>query len=174
MYLFLINLNLKISLSLYYKFKSYLTGQVKIKNEIIKIKTAAALDFIDVTDKIQQKIKKAGIKNGSVNIQSLHTTMAVIVNEAEPLLIMDMKKLLKKLAPRTYQYMHDNFKVRTVHMHADENKNGHSHVGAMYLPTSTILNVSNSKLQLGQWQRIFAVELDCSRSRKIALQIIGK
>ena len=147
---------------------------MKIKNEIIKIKTAAALDFIDVTDKIQQKIKKAGIKNGIVNIQSLHTTMAVIVNEAEPLLIMDMKKLLKKLAPRTYQYMHDNFKVRTVHMHADENKNGHSHVGAMYLPTSTILNVSNNKLQLGQWQRIFAVELDCSRPREIALQIIGK
>ena len=147
---------------------------MKIKNEVIKLKTATTLDFIDITDKIQRKIKKAGVKNGVINIQSLHTTMAVIVNEAEPLLILDMKKLLKKLAPRTYQYMHDNFKVRTVHMHADENKNGHSHVGAMYLPTSTILNVSNNKLQLGQWQRIFAVELDCSRPREIALQIIGK
>lgn len=147
---------------------------MKIKNAVIKMKTAATLDFIDITDKIQQKIKKAGVKNGVINIQSLHTTMAVIVNEAEPLLIMDMKKLLKKLAPRTYKYMHDNFKIRTVHMHADENKNGHSHIQAMYLPTSTILNVSDNKLQLGQWQRVFAIELDCSRQRKIALQIIGK
>jgi len=98
----------------------------------------------------------------------------VIVNEAEPLLIMDMKKLLKKLAPRTYKYMHDNFKIRTVHMHPNESKNGHSHVKAMYLPTSTMLNVSNSKLQLGEWQRIFAIELDDSRKRQIALQIIGE
>jgi secondary thiamine-phosphate synthase enzyme len=147
---------------------------MKIKNHILKLTTTTTLDFIDITDKVQQKIKKAGIKNGIINIQSLHTTMAVVVNEAEPLLIMDLKKLLKKLAPRTYGYMHDNFKIRTVHMHVDENKNGHSHGKALYLPTSTILNISGNKLQLGQWQRIFAVELDESRPRQIALQIIGK
>jgi secondary thiamine-phosphate synthase enzyme len=147
---------------------------MKIINQIIKLKTATTLDFIDITDKIQKKIKEAGIKNGMVNIQSMHTTMAVIVNEAEPLLIGDMKKTLEKLAPRTYKYMHDNFKVRTVHMHPDESVNGHSHVKAMYLPTSTFINVIKNKLQLGEWQRIFAVELDESRPRQIALQIIGK
>jgi len=147
---------------------------MKIKNEIIKLKTAATLDFIDVTDKIQQKIKKAGIKSGVINIQSLHTTMAVIVNEAEPLLIEDMKKLLEKLAPRTYKYMHDNFEIRTVNMCDGECKNGHSHGKAIHLPTSTTMNILKSKLQLGKWQRIFAVELDRSRQRQIALQIIGK
>jgi secondary thiamine-phosphate synthase enzyme len=147
---------------------------MKIINEIIKLKTATTLDFIDITDKIQKKIKKAGIKNGVINIQSLHTTMAVIVNEAEPLLIEDMKKILEKLAPRTYKYMHDNFKIRTVHMHPNESVNGHSHVKALHLPTSTYINVTKNKLQLGEWQRIFAVELDASRPRQIALQIIGE
>lgn len=147
---------------------------MKIINEIIKLKTATTLDFIDITDKIQKKIKKAGIKDGIINIQSLHTTMAVIVNEAEPLLISDMKKVLEKIAPRTYKYMHDNFKIRTVHMHPDESVNGHSHVKAMYLPTSTFLNVIKSELQLGEWQRIFAIELDDSRPRQIALQIMGE
>jgi secondary thiamine-phosphate synthase enzyme len=147
---------------------------MRVINHIIKLKTTATMDFIDVTEKVQKKIKKAGIKNGIINIQSLHTTMAVIVNEAEPLLISDLKALLKKFAPRTYKYMHDNFKVRTVHMHKNESKNGHSHAKAMYLPTSTMLNVSESKLQIGEWQRIFAVELDSSRDRKIALQIMGE
>lgn len=147
---------------------------MKVINHIIKLKTTATMDFIDITEKVQKKIKRAGIKNGIINIQSLHTTMAVIVNEAEPLLIMDLKKLLEKLAPRTYKYMHDNFKVRTVHMHKNESRNGHSHAKAMHLPTSTMLNVSNNKLQIGQWQRIFAVELDESRDRQIALQIIGE
>jgi thiamine phosphate synthase YjbQ (UPF0047 family) len=59
-------------------------------------------------------------------------------------------------------------------MHKYENKNGHSHGKALHLPTSTMLNISGNKLQLGEWQRIFAVELDESRPRQIALQIIGK
>lgn len=147
---------------------------MKIINHIIKLKTATTLDFIDVTDKIQKKIKAAGIKDGVINIQSLHTTMAVIVNEAEPLLIEDMKKLLEKMAPRTYKYMHDNFDVRTVNMCDGECANGHSHNKALHLPTSTMMNVIGSKLQLGTWQRIFAIELDRSRSRQIALQIMGE
>lgn len=147
---------------------------MKIINHVIKLKTAATLDFIDVTDKIQKKIKEAGIKDGVINIQSLHTTMAVIVNESEPLLIEDMKKLLEKMAPRTYKYMHDNFDVRTVNMCDDECANGHSHNKALHLPTSTMMNVIGNKLQLGTWQRVFAIELDRSRSRQIALQIMGE
>jgi len=147
---------------------------MKIINHVLKLKTAATLDFIDITDKIQQKIKEAGIKNGVINIQSLHTTMAIIVNEAEPLLIADMKVLLEKLAPRTYKYMHDNFEIRTVNMCDGECANGHAHNKSIHLPTSTMLNILGNKLQIGQWQRVFAIELDRSRSREIALQIIGK
>lgn len=146
---------------------------MKIINHIIDLKTAATLDFIDLTEKIQEKIKESGIKDGVINIQSLHTTMAVVVNEAEPLLIEDMKKLLEKLAPRTYQYMHDNFEVRTVNMCDGECANGHAHNKALHLPTSTMLNVFKSGLQIGQWQRVFAIELDRSRPRKVALQIMG-
>ena len=147
---------------------------MRIINEIIKLKTATTLDFIDITDKIQKIIKKTKIRKGVINIQSMHTTMAVIVNEAEPLLIEDMKKLLEKLAPRTYEYMHDNFEIRTVNMCDGECANGHSHNKALHLPTSTMMNIIKNGLQLGRWQRIFAIELDRSRPRQIALQIIGE
>ena len=147
---------------------------MKIINHILNLKTAATLDFIDVTEKIQKIIRGSGIKKGVINIQSLHTTMAIIVNEAEPLLIADMKKILEKLAPRTYRYAHDNFEIRTVNMCDGECANGHAHNKALHLPTSTMINVLDNQLQLGQWQKIFAVELDRSRSRQIALQIIGE
>jgi secondary thiamine-phosphate synthase enzyme len=146
---------------------------LKIINHTISLKTAASLDFIDITGKIQDKIRKSGITEGIINIQSLHTTLSIVVNEAEPLLIMDMKRLLEKLAPRTAKYLHDNFKIRTVHMHPNESKNGHAHNKALHLPTSAMLNITKNQLQLGEWQRIFAVELDDSRPRRIALQIIG-
>ncbi|MFZ2300044.1 MAG: secondary thiamine-phosphate synthase enzyme YjbQ [Candidatus Moraniibacteriota bacterium] len=147
---------------------------MKIVNHIIELTTSATMDFIDITDKVQRKIKASKIKNGVINIQSLHTTLAVIVNEAEPLLIEDMKVLLEKLAPRTYKYMHDNFKIRTVNMNANEPVNGHSHNKALHLPTSTMLNVIGNSLQLGTWQRVFVIELCSSRPRKVALQIIGE
>ncbi|MDD5490002.1 MAG: secondary thiamine-phosphate synthase enzyme YjbQ [Candidatus Moranbacteria bacterium] len=147
---------------------------MKIINHLIKLKTATTLDFIDITDKIKTKLKKAGIKRGVINIQSLHTTMAVLVQEAEPLMISDLKKVLDKIAPRTVKYMHDNFEIRTVNMNPNEPINGHSHCKAAFLPTSCYLNIMKGDLQLGKWQRIFAVELDNARPRQIALQIIGE
>ena len=147
---------------------------MKIVNEIIKLKTAATLEFIDITDKIQNVLKEAGVEKGIVNIQSLHTTMAVIVNEAEPLLIGDMKKTLERIASQKAQYKHDDFTIRTVNMCDGECQNGHSHCKAICLSISQMLNVLDSQLQLGQWQRVFVIELDRARPRKVALQIIGE
>jgi len=147
---------------------------MKIINHVLSLTTNATLDFIDVTDKVKKIIKEKGIKDGVINVQSMHTTMAVIIQEAEPLLIGDLKKTLEKVAPRTMEYMHDNFEIRTVNMNPNEPINGHSHCKAVFLTPGVFLNIVKSKLQLGKWQRIFAVELDDSRPRQIALQIIGK
>lgn len=147
---------------------------MKVIKYAIDLKTAATLDFIDVTEKIQKKIKEAGVTGGIINIQSLHTTMAVLVNEAEPLLISDLKNSLEKLAPQASQYAHDNFKIRTVNMCAGECDNGHAHNKAVHLPTSVMLNIVNSGLDLGQWQRVFAIELDRPRERQVSLVIIGE
>lgn len=147
---------------------------MKIKNHIIKLATKATLEFIDITDDILSAIKENGIINGIINIQSLHTTMAIIVNEAEPLLIGDMKKMLERLAPEKIEYDHDNFEIRTVNMCDGECQNGHSHCKALLLSPSHMLNIVDSKLQFGRWQRVFALELDRARPRQVALQIIGE
>lgn len=147
---------------------------MRIINHVLSLTTNATLDFIDVTDKVKKVIREKGIKDGIINVQSMHTTMAVIIQEAEPLLLGDLKKTLEKVAPRTMEYMHDNFDIRTVNMNPNEPMNGHSHCKAVFLTPGVFLNIVKSKLQLGRWQRIFAVELDDSRPRQIALQIIGK
>ena len=147
---------------------------MKAANHIVKLTTNAVFDFIDITEKIKKVVKINGVKSGIINVQSMHTTMAVIIQEAEPLLLGDLKKVLEKVAPRTTSYMHDNFKVRTVNMHENEPKNGHSHCKAMFLTPGVFLNIVDSKIQLGEWQRIFAVELDDSRERKVSLQTIGE
>lgn len=144
-----------------------------IKNHTISIQSSESLEFIDITDEINTAIKEHGPKDGIVNVQSLHTTVAVLVNENEPLLIEDMKAMLERLAPSNGEYQHDNFEIRTVNMCEGECDNGHSHCKAIHLSPAQIINIVDGVLQLGQWQRVFALELDRARPRKIALQMIG-
>ncbi len=148
---------------------------MKIKNKTLSYKTKEELDFIDITDEVITFIKETGIKNGIINIQTKHTTTAIVVNENEPLLIEDIKDNLRKLAPKgSIQYRHDNFEIRTVNMCDGECANGHSHCKAIYLPTNVSLNIISGKIEFGLWQRIFLYELDRARERNVSLIIIGE
>ncbi len=147
---------------------------MKIKNKTIKIDTKKCLEFFDLTDEIDDFIKESGIKNGLVNVQTMHTTAMIIMNENEPLLLDDIRDNLMELAPVDHEYNHDNFDVRTVNMCDDECANGHSHCKAIYLTPSNTINLIGGNLQLGTWQRILFVELDRARPRKIQVQIMGE
>ncbi len=147
---------------------------MKVKNKIFEIKTEKEFDFIDFTDKLKKFVKESKIKNGLINVQTRHTTAMLLLNENEPLLIKDMKKHLAKISPKSLKYNHDNFKIRTVNMCAGECANGHSHCKALLMPANITLNLIKSKLQVGMWQRIFLLELDRKRKRKVQIQIMGK
>jgi secondary thiamine-phosphate synthase enzyme len=136
--------------------------------------TKDLFDFIDLTDQIKDFLKGTNIKNGLVNVQCLHTSAALIVNENEPLLIEDIKDNLSRIAPQDIDYNHDDFDRRTVNMCPDECVNGHSHCKSIHLLPSSTLNFKEGELQLGQWQRILLVELDHSRPRTVQVQIIGE
>ena len=144
------------------------------KNKTIEIKSKEQFDIVDLTDEIASFVRENEIKNGLVNIQSLHTTAVVLVQENEPLLLEDIKKSLERIAPQNIDYNHDDFGRRTVNMCDDECRNGHSHCKAVCLPTSITLNLIDNKLQLGTWQRIMFIELDRARDRKIQVQILGE
>jgi thiamine phosphate synthase YjbQ (UPF0047 family) len=38
---------------------------------------------------------------------------------------------------------------------------------------SETIPIIDGKIMLGVWQRIFAIELDCCRPRKVIVQVIG-
>jgi secondary thiamine-phosphate synthase enzyme len=131
-------------------------------------------EFIDVTDRVQGFITDAGVRVGVINVQTLHTTTGIVVNEHEPLLLGDFETILEEAAPRDRRYGHDDFLVRTVNLTEAERPNGHSHCRALFLPSSACLNVFKGRLVLGQWQRVFFVELDGPREREISLLGYGE
>ncbi|MDQ3070596.1 MAG: secondary thiamine-phosphate synthase enzyme YjbQ [Acidobacteriota bacterium] len=139
----------------------------------IRVVTERAMEFIDITERVEAAAVEAGIRAGLVNIQSQHTTTAIVVNEHEPLLLTDFDALLDRTAPRNVPYRHDDMDVRTVNLAPGERANGHAHCRALLLPSSALLNVAEGRLQLGRWQRVFLVELDGPRARDVSLLVFG-
>ena len=138
----------------------------------IRLRTSECLQFVDITDEVAKIVSRAGVGHGWVNIQTKHTTTAIIVNENEPLLHQDLRRMLEHLAPRSAQYEHNDFS-RRIDIPPDEPANGHSHCKALFLPISVCVNVADGLLQLGRWQRIFLVELDESRDRGVSVMVMG-
>jgi len=147
---------------------------MKISRRTLEFQTKGEFDFIDFTDEVKKIIDTGRIKNGLVNIQTMHTTAPLFLNENEPLLLEDFKNHLSKISPKDAIYNHNDFTRRTVNMCDGECHNGHSHCEALHFPSNLVLNIIDGKIQLGQWQRIFLMELDRSRPRKVQIQAMGE
>jgi secondary thiamine-phosphate synthase enzyme len=144
------------------------------RHTTIRITTDHPTQFIDLTGRLEALVAEAGIRSGFVNVQTLHTTTAIVVNELEPLLLSDFVTLLEHAAPRHAGYRHDDDTARTVNVTPGERTNGHSHCRALLLGPSVCLNVIDGRLMLGRWQRVFMAELDGPRAREISVLILGE
>tara|TARA_A100001037_G_scaffold306712_1_gene354413 strand:+ start:22662 stop:23111 length:450 start_codon:yes stop_codon:yes gene_type:complete len=148
---------------------------LKTSHHYLKISTSEAPKFYDITAHIESIISKANFESGIVVVFSKHTTAGILIQEHEPLLLEDLTNLLQDISPKDKEYNHNNFAIRTVHMHEDECPNGHSHCQHILIGTSETIPVIDNSLSLGKWQRIFLVELDeeFPSEREIIVQLIG-
>lgn len=144
-----------------------------ISTEVLKIQTTKAPEFIDITDEVIKFVEGREIDSGALVIYSRHTTAAVRINENETLLKKDMAEFLNQVAPEDDYYRHNDFSVRTENMTEDEVPNGHAHCQSLGLGASETIPVIDGELQLGNWQRVFLIELDHARQREVILQVLG-
>lgn len=136
--------------------------------------------FTDLTDTIQGYASRWN-KSGVVNVFSPHTTLAIWLTENEVLHHADIRFFLDAMTPVTKspeglhkntKYMHDMISLRS-DVPEEERINGHSHVRYMFFNSSETVPVDEGRLMLGDWKKIFAVELDPVRKRKIICSFIG-
>jgi secondary thiamine-phosphate synthase enzyme len=141
--------------------------------EAIEFETTAAPEFIDITDDVERIVEASGIVFGQVAVFSQHTTAAIKINEHEPLLLRDLARTLRNFAPPNAYYEHNDFSRRTVNMNPDECANGHAHVQHLFLSASETIPVVDRRITLGAWQRIFLIELDHPRLRRVLVNVMG-
>ena len=151
-------------------------GEATLKTSVftLKVATGSSPAFFDITDDVTEYVRLSGTRNGFTLVFSKHTTASITIQENEPLLITDMCSTLERFAPQNSHYRHNDFDVRTVHMHEDECPNGHSHCQHLVLGTSETIPVIDGYLALGEFQRIFVVELDPEKvTRQVIVQVMG-
>ena len=149
----------------------YKSESNKSSTSALHFDTEETNQFCDFTEAVLEIISKSGIKHGSVTLFTPHTTTAVVINESETGYINDFKKKIEQLVPSDAYYEHDDWDLRTENMQEDEHVNGRSHVRGTIIGSSGVtLPIINSELIIGRWQRLFFVELDCSRSRRLFVQ----
>lgn len=137
-------------------------------SEVLRLDSSAPTQLVDITERVGQVVREAGVRNGIAQVMTLHTTAAVRLGEAEPGLFQDLADFLHRLAPVGAGYRHDRTPV-------DGRKNAHSHLAAFLLGASEGVAVRDGKLLLGTWQRIFFVELDGPRpAREVVVSVVGE
>ena len=145
---------------------------VRACRDLVHIRTEEALQFVDVTELVAERVRRAGVAEGLVTVQSRHSTAAIVVNENEPLLLADFADLLEGWAPQERRYRHNDLAARGP-VDPEEKPNGHAHARALLLGTSVCLVVADGRIDLGRWQSIFLVELDGPRPRTLSVQVLG-
>ena len=145
--------------------------------KVIKIKTDKLLT--DITDQVSTLSKSWG-QSGLVNIFSKHTTFCIWCTENEILHKTDVRFFLDKVAPRwkspegdhqNIKYLHDLISLRN-ETPQDERINGHSHIRSMFFNSSETIPIEEGQLILGDWKRVFGIELDPVRPREIVCTFI--
>lgn len=145
---------------------------MKFLSQTFSIRTEKGPQFIDITDQIEEAACQLGVSNGFAVVFSKHTTAAIRINENEPALLGDMEKMLEQIAPSRAEYKHNEF----VHALSDngERPNAHAHCQHLLLGASENVPIVDGRLIVGQWQRIFLVELDHGREREVVIQLVGE
>jgi secondary thiamine-phosphate synthase enzyme len=107
-------------------------------------------------------------RDGLAVVSSLHTTLALFINEFQGALLDDIRTFLEESVVRDRYYKHND----PAHSDCDRS-NADAHLRAMLLGHSLALPVRDGELLLGTYQSVILAELDGPPDRSLQLQILG-
>jgi secondary thiamine-phosphate synthase enzyme len=144
------------------------SGPLFVHSESFTLDTRERLELHDLTDRVMATVRDLPIREGTVNIFSMHTTCTIFINEVQKALTSDIKKFLEQAVDSADAWMHNDPRFSEC-----DRGNADSHLRALLLGHTLTLQVSGGEVVLGQWQRILFAELDGPRPRTVRLQVMG-
>ena len=141
---------------------------LKIFNAVVEFITTKRMELLNITERIQSMLSTGPVCNGIVHVQSLHTTTALFINEWQEALVEDMKEQLNQMVSQQGAWRHNDPQYSDC-----DRQNADSHLRGMIMGQSLSVQVRDSALVLGTWQRIFYAEFDGQRSKRVIVKVLG-
>ncbi len=138
-------------------------------HQLFSLASQQGFQCLAITTQVRDFVRQHGGRDGAVVVSSQHTTTAVIINEMEERLLLDLEQWLHQIAPAAGPWKHNDLHLRP-NIPADEPRNAHAHLQALLLGNQVIVSVSKGALVLGTYQDVIVVELDGPRQRQVSLQ----
>lgn len=137
---------------------------MKAYTKYLYFNTSKRMEFINITQEVNQAITESGVKEGFCHVNAMHITSGVYINDAEQGLIQDIQKWLEKIAPFKKDYKH--------HMTGEDNAD--AHLKRMIVGHEVTIPVTNGAADFGPWEEVYYAEFDGQRKKRVIIKIIGK
>lgn len=139
---------------------------VRIQAFDISFSTRGETEIVDLTGRVEDCVRRAGVKQGHVLVFCPASTVGITTVEYEPGLVKDLEEAFEKLVPRRGDYHHEE----TWH-----DGNGYAHVRASLLGQDRVFPIRDGKLHRGTWQQVIFIDFDNRpRQRTVMLQVVGE
>ena len=138
---------------------------MQVQHEKFEVRTNGKGTY-EITDEVQARIDKSGVRNGIATIFVQHTSCSLTTMEnAAPAARRDVERFFEQLVPEDADYEHD-----------DEGPDDMpSHIRMVLTRTSESVPIVDGKMQLGTWQGIFLFEHRREpQRRRILVSVIGE
>ena len=143
-------------------------GTARSFSQTIEVTTNERTELINLTAEIRRFVETAGVKDGYVQVSSLHTTAGLIINEWQDALLTDVRQMIEGIVPREKYYKHNDPEFSDCDRH-----NADSHLRMVVFGHSLTIPISEGDLVLGRWQSVIMTEFDGPNQRKLFLQAFG-
>jgi len=139
---------------------------MRVNHDQLELRTNSK-GLYEITDDVQSKIDRSGVRNGTVTVFVQHTSCSIVIMEnADPTARDDLEEFFNRLVPEDADYFR----------HGSEGSDDMpSHIRMVLTRTSETVPVVDGKMQLGTWQGIFLFEhRRAPHRRKIFVTIMGE
>ena len=138
---------------------------MKSHTEYLHFNTKNKIEFVNITDQVQDAITKSGIQEGIALINPMHITSSVYINDAESGLINDYQQWLKKLAPMDVDLYKHNLTGED---------NAYAHLWRTIMGRESVVAITKGKQDFGTWEQIYYAEFDGQRKKRVLVKILGE
>jgi len=143
---------------------------MKIKLEKLELQTRKDGELIDLTPDVERVVEESGVKEGLVNVLTLHTSSGIIVTEGLPCLEMDVLDHLERLAPDEGDYYHNRY----LEIDGRLGFNAGAHLRSIIGGIQVSFPIEEGRIVKGSRQRIYFAEYDGPLARTCCIQILGQ